>query len=144
MNRQVRVADALQVWRSSIGRGGSAYDAPTLDIVFHPAIPPLRVRNPGFTHWHDLHHVALGVGFDFHGEVTVSAWEIVTGSPSWAVWRLNVMGVVAGLLAAPRLTLRTMWRARCGRNLYRRTDYDAVLNWPVWKLRAYLNLGGVL
>lgn len=132
------VREALALWRLTLGKGGSAYDAPTLDIVFDPRLPPLRVRNPGFTHWHDLHHVALGAGLDFYGEVEVAAWELVTGAPTWAVWRLDVMGVVTGLLGAPRLTLRTIWRAWRGRNLYGRTDYEAVLDWSVGELRAYM------
>ncbi len=132
------VREALALWRLGPGKGGSAYDAPTFDIVFDPRLPPLVVGNTGVMHWHDLHHVERWVGFTYAGEVEVGVWELVTGAPTWRVWRLDMMSLVTGLLGAPLLTLRTIRRAWRGRNLYDRTDYEAVLDWSMADLHAYM------
>lgn len=109
------------------------------ELEIHTAFGVLRVANPGFTHLHDLHHLALGADSSFRGEVIVSSWEIVTGPPSWAVWRLNMMGVVAGLLRHPALVLQTMFAARRGRNLYALgASYEQMLDWSTEDLTRFV------
>lgn len=142
------VREALRAWQQGPGKDGCAYDAPILKIFFHPKLPPLRTVNNRVTlQWHDLHHVVFNTGFTFSGEVEVAAWEWMLGSPTWAVWRLDMMGVVPGLLVpwTTWLTLRTMWKARLGRSLYYiQTDYEEVLDWPLERLVAYVRGGHVI
>ena len=73
---------------------------------------PARVRAVRF---HDLHHVLTGYDTNTIGEFEISAWEIAAGCKGYvAAWQLNLGGMFAGLLVAPRRTWRrwACWLAR--------------------------------
>jgi hypothetical protein len=77
---------------------------------------PSRVRAVRF---HDLHHVLTGYDTNTIGEFEISAWEIAGGCKSFAAaWALNLSGMVAGMLVAPRRTYRAFVRGRRSRTLY--------------------------
>jgi hypothetical protein len=77
---------------------------------------PSRVRAVRF---HDLHHVLTGYDTNTIGEFEISAWEIAAGCKTFAAaWALNLSGMVAGALVAPRRTFRAFVRGRRGRTLY--------------------------
>lgn len=134
------VEEALRNWRLSLGRNSSSYDSPTLDIDTGFAI--VKVPNPGFTHLHDLHHVVLQTGFTLAGESVVSAYELMTGSPTRLVFILNLVGVIFGLAVAPGPVIRTLWQARNWSNLYGISDekYSEILKWDWMKLRKHLGI----
>lgn len=68
---------------------------------------------------HDMHHVLTGYATDFGGELEISAWEIGAGCGDfWAAWFLNLAGLSAGLVLAPRRTLRAFVRGLDSRSLY--------------------------
>lgn len=89
---------------------------------------------------HDLHHLVTGYGTDNVGEFEISGWEIGAGCRGFAVaWMLNLAGIAAGMLAAPRRTFRAFVRGRRSRSLYglRGVDVDAE---TVGGLRAHLSM----
>jgi hypothetical protein len=77
---------------------------------------PSRVRAVRF---HDLHHVLTGYDTNTIGEFEISAWEIAAGCKTFAAaWALNLSGMFAGALVAPRRTFRAFVRGRRSRSLY--------------------------
>lgn len=86
--------------------------------------------------YHDLHHILTGYDTDTLGEFEISAWEIGAGCGDFvAAWQLNLGGLFAGLVSAPRRAFRAFVRGRRGRSLYGE-DYDALLDTTVAELRA--------
>lgn len=135
----MNVGEALAAWRSHHHR---LEDGPKR--VFWVTVGPLRipVPHPGALHWHDLHHVALGVGPDLVGEIEVSAFELRTGAANAILLFLCIAAVLLGVFVAPRRTLAAFRRARGSRNLYRcRVPREEVLSWPVAELRNWMRLG---
>ena len=93
--------------------------------------------------YHDLHHVMTGYQTDLLGEFEISAWELASGcADKTAAWILNFGGYAAGLLVAPRRTLRAFVRGRHSQNLYRRRYDDALLARTVGEMRRELGLDG--
>ncbi|MCB9550895.1 MAG: hypothetical protein R3F65_05285 [bacterium] len=96
--------------------------------------PPARRRA---LRLHDLHHLITGYGTDWQGEWQISAWEVGGGLHRNPVaWMFCLMGMTAGLVAAPRLTLRAYARGRRGRTLLGQ-DPDAVDRLTLAEGRAF-------
>lgn len=90
---------------------------------------------------HDLHHVLTGYRTDIIGEFEISAWEIAAGCGRFVVpWFLNLMGVTAGLLVAPRRTMRAFWRGARSSSLYTTSTADEVLDLPVTEVARRLTI----
>jgi hypothetical protein len=134
----VNVGEALSGWRSRHNRADTGGQR-----IFWVALGPLSVPvpHPRALHWHDLHHVALGVGPDLVGEIEVSAFELRTGAANVIVFFLCISAVFLGMFVAPRSTLRAFRRARGRRNLYRcSVAYEEVLAWSVSELRVWMRI----
>ncbi len=84
---------------------------------------------------HDVNHVATGYRTDFTGELEIAAYEIGAGCRDFAAaWALNLGGMGAGPLVAPRRVLRAFVRGRRSRTLYGE-DLDGLLALRVTELR---------
>lgn len=90
---------------------------------------------------HDLHHVLTGYRTDIVGEFEISAWEIGAGCGRFTMaWFLNLMGLTAGLVVAPRRIVRAFSRGVHARSLYTTLGFDAVIDRPVDDVRASLGI----
>jgi hypothetical protein len=97
-----------------------------------------RVRAVGY---HDLHHVITGYDTNTLGEFEISAWEIAAGCKGVAAaWVLNLGGLAAGLIAAPRRIYRAFMRGRRMDTLYGR-DLEALLDQRVDQVRGMFSHG---
>lgn len=77
---------------------------------------PGRVRA---VRYHDLHHVLTGYATDTQGELEISAWEVGAGCGRFVTaWAINLSGMAAGLVSAPRRSFRAFVRGRHSRSLY--------------------------
>lgn len=118
------------------------YSAKWVDFKLGP-IPfpfPNTPQRVDAVRYHDLHHVMTGYQTDLLGEFEISAWELASGcADKTAAWVLNLGGYAAGMLVAPRRTLRAFIRGRHSRNLYRRRLED-VLSRQVGDMRRELGL----
>jgi hypothetical protein len=86
--------------------------------------------------YHDLHHVLTGYDTDALGEFEISAWEIAAGCKGYiAAWQLNLGGMFAGCLVAPRRVARAFMRGRASETLYDQ-PFDALLDMRVGEARA--------
>lgn len=98
------------------GYGNKWVDFKLGKVPFPIPNSPSRVRAARF---HDLHHVLTGYDTTTIGEFEISAWEIAAGCKGFAAaWALNLSGMVAGALVAPRRTFRAFVRGRRNRTLY--------------------------
>jgi hypothetical protein len=98
---------------------------------------PGRVRA---VRYHDLHHVLTGYDTDIIGEFEISAWEIAAGCKGYlAAWQLNLGGMFAGLLVAPRRTARAFLRGRSSETLYDQ-PLEALLDATVGATRAKMGV----
>ncbi len=98
------------------GYGDKWVDFKLGKIPFPVPNSPARVRA---VRYHDLHHVLTGYDTTTVGEFEISAWEIAAGCRGFvAAWALNLSGMLAGVLVAPRRTLRAFVRGRRSRTLY--------------------------
>jgi hypothetical protein len=98
-----------------------------------------RVRAVRF---HDLHHVLTGYDTSTIGEFEISAWEIAAGCKGFAAaWALNLSGMFAGALVAPRRAFRAFVRGRRSRTLYGE-PFEPLLEMTVREAREkYLGRG---
>ncbi len=104
------------------------------------AIPntPSRVRA---VRYHDLHHIVTGYQTDWIGEFEISAWEVATSCRDFvAAWLLNLNGLAAGMLVAPRRVGRAFLRGRHSKNLYPEVFDDALLATKLGDMRRQLGL----
>lgn len=119
------------------------YGAQWVDFKLGP-IPfpfPNSAKRVDAVRYHDLHHIMTGYRTDFLGELEISAWELASGCADKPVpWILNFGGHAAGMLLAPRRTLRAFVRGRHSQNLYRRRFDDQLLARRVGDLRRELGL----
>lgn len=71
---------------------------------------------------HDLHHIAAEYETDWPGEAEISAWEIASGCAHYhAAWILDLGGLYAGIVVAPRRLFRAFLRGRrAATNLYKK------------------------
>ncbi len=75
---------------------------------------------------HDLNHVLTGYGTNWHGEYSISAYELGMGiGRFWAAWMLNAGGVAAGLVRWPKDLIKAYARGRATR----RSMYDVLRAW---------------
>jgi hypothetical protein len=118
------------------------YSKPWVDFKFGGVpfpIPnsPARVAAVCF---HDLHHVVTGYATTFQGELEISAWEIGAGCKNvWFAWLINLGGLAAGLMVAPRLTARAFARGLASDTLYGES-YDALLGQTVTEVQHRLRV----
>lgn len=95
--------------------------------------------------WHDLHHVATGIGTDPEGEGEIAMWELRRGLRGLDLYvtMLVVFGAVVGFLVAPRRMLRAWQASGTGyHHLFARdlTEYEGVLNMNIGQLREALGV----
>lgn len=114
------------------------YDDAWVDFKLGPVPMPFpntkaRVRA---VRYHDLHHVLTGYDTDIIGEFEISAWEIAAGCKGYvAAWQLNLGGLFAGALVAPRRTFQAFQRGRHSRTLYD-DDLERLLDSRVGDIRS--------
>lgn len=135
----LRAARKLYFALNNFGPSGG-YDDAWVDFKLGP-IPfpfpntPARIRAVKF---HDLHHILTGYRTDIIGEFEISAWEIGAGCRDfYAAWVLNLGGLAAGLVVAPRRIVRAFARGLASQSLYGR-DLEELLELPVGPTRAQL------
>jgi hypothetical protein len=128
--------------RNGFGADGGASQA-WVDFKLGP-IPmpfPNTAARRRAVRYHDLHHALTGYGTDILGEFEIGAWEVASGcADHWVAWQLNLAGMMAGLLVAPRRVLRAWRRGRQTRNLYRLPYDEALLGRRVGDVRHELGL----
>ena len=144
LSSELRVADALQAYLDENGFDKAHYDAThtpasVLGIAFGvPNTPSHRLAIMR----HDLHHVATGYGTDLAGEAEISAWEVRRGFGDLGLYVGAIVssGVVLGLLAWPRRTIRAA-RAPGRRNFFgKELRYEDLLAMTVGELRDVLGV----
>ncbi len=128
MNTRYEPSMSLQAARdryfadNGFGADGGYNDA-WVDFKLGPVPMPFpntagRARAVGY---HDLHHVLTGYATDTLGELEIAAWELGAGCGSVVTaWVINLGGMLAGLIAAPRRTARAFFRGRRGNTFYGR------------------------
>jgi hypothetical protein len=90
--------------------------------------------------YHDLHHVLTGYDTNAIGEFEIAAWELGAGCKGFvAAWQLNLGGLFAGLLSAPRRTVRAFFRGRRSESLYGR-PFEELLDREVGELRREMRV----
>lgn len=119
---ELPLRDARRIYFEANGFGqDGGYGAKWVDFKLGKVPFPIpnsssRVRAVRF---HDLHHVLTAYDTNTIGEFEISAWEIAAGCKGFAAaWALNLSGMVAGALVAPRRTFRAFVRGRRSRTLY--------------------------
>jgi hypothetical protein len=87
---------------------------------------------------HDLHHLIAGYPPSWTGEIELAGWELGSGGCRWHLlyWLDRLTFLAAGLVTAPRATLRALRRGLRHRNLFDRDpaeilghDVDEVRGW---------------
>ncbi|WP_437833557.1 hypothetical protein [Sorangium sp. So ce1153] len=137
----MRSARAIYFDVNRFGADGGYGDA-WVDFKLGPLPVPFpntraRVRA---VRYHDLHHVLTGYDTSTIGEFEISAWELGAGCKDFAAaWQLNLGGLFAGLLSAPRRTVRAFLRGRRSESLYGR-PFEALLDRTVGELRREMRV----
>ncbi|MGK3997958.1 hypothetical protein [Sorangium sp. So ce1024] len=137
----MRQARAIYFDVNRFGADGGYGDA-WVDFKLGPLPVPFpntqaRVRA---VRYHDLHHVLTGYDTNTIGEFEISAWELGAGCKDFvAAWQLNLGGLFAGLLSAPRRTVRAFFRGRRSESLYGR-PFEALLDRTVSDLRREMRV----
>ncbi|KYF70999.1 hypothetical protein [Sorangium cellulosum] len=137
----MRQARAIYFDVNRFGADGGYGDA-WVDFKLGPLPVPFpntqaRVRA---VRYHDLHHVLTGYDTNTIGEFEISAWELGAGCKDFAAaWQLNLGGLFAGLLSAPRRTVRAFLRGRRSETLYGR-PFEALLDRTVGELRREMRV----
>ena len=137
----MRAARAIYFDVNRFGADGGYGDA-WVDFKLGPLPVPFpntraRVRA---VRYHDLHHVLTGYDTSTIGEFEISAWELGAGCKEFAAaWQLNLGGLFAGLLSAPRRTVRAFLRGRRSESLYGR-PFEALLDSTVGELRREMRV----
>ena len=137
------VRDGRDAYLAENGFTVDAYDSKWTEASFFGI--RFRVPNPPRHRqaimMHDLHHDATGYGTDLVGEAEISAWEVRRGLRGVGAYvgAIVIAGATAGLVFAPRRTLRA-WRAsRPGGSLFQtRRSYDELTSMTVGALRREL------
>jgi len=116
----MRAARTLYFDANGFGETGG-YDDAWVDFKLGP-VPfpfPNTKSRVAAVRFHDLHHVLTGYDTDTIGEFEISAWEIAAGCKGFAAaWVLNLGGLAAGLLSAPRRVFAAFVRGRRCKTLY--------------------------
>lgn len=135
----LRAARKLYFAMNNFGDNGG-YDDAWVDFKLGPIPFPFpntagRVRA---VKYHDLHHILTGYRTDLIGEFEISAWELGAGCRDfYAAWALNLGGLFAGLVCAPRRIARAFARGLASQSLYGR-EFDELLDLPVGTTSAQL------
>ncbi|HVB92459.1 MAG TPA: hypothetical protein VND70_10230 [Acidimicrobiales bacterium] len=117
------VREALVEHLAASGLPPDAGDSDLFAVVriFHLPypIPNTRARKRA-VQIHDLNHLVSGYRTDRIGELEISAWELASGGcrDYVAAWVLDLAGLLGGLMAAPRRTVRAFLAGRSQQNLY--------------------------
>jgi hypothetical protein len=95
--------------------------------------------------WHDLHHVATGIGTDPAGEGEIAMWELRRGLRGLDLYvtAIVVSGAMLGCLVSPRRMLRAWQASGTGhQHLFARelTAYEGMLNMNIGQLREALGV----
>ncbi|HRI49636.1 MAG TPA: hypothetical protein PLW65_05595 [Pseudomonadota bacterium] len=128
----LRAARKLYFAMNNFGDNGG-YDDAWVDFKLGPIPFPFpntagRVRA---VKYHDLHHILTGYRTDLIGEFEISAWELGAGCRDfYAAWALNLGGLFAGLVSAPRRIARAFARGLASQSLYGH-EFDELLDLPV-------------
>ncbi|WP_437278874.1 hypothetical protein WME90_48010 [Sorangium sp. So ce375] len=137
----MREARAIYFEVNRFGADGGYGDA-WVDFKLGPLPVPFpntraRVRA---VRYHDLHHVLTGYDTNAIGEFEIAAWELGAGCKGFAAaWQLNLGGLFAGLLSAPRRTVRAFFRGRRSESLYGR-PFEQLLEREVGELRREMRV----
>jgi hypothetical protein len=116
-----------------------SYTAPGLPIYVGKWI--VRVPNPGFLPWHDIHHVVTGYGTGLRGEAEISAYVLRGGCRSILIFILCIGAILFGSFVAPARIWRAWKRAKGSRTLYYTTiPYDVLLEMDLGDLRHNLGI----
>ncbi len=92
--------------------------------------------------YHDLHHVLTGYRATVIGELEIAAWELAAGCGTFAAaWVINLAGLLAGLLAAPKRVWAAFVRGRRSSSLYSQ-PFEPLLERDVNEVRAAQGLCG--
>jgi ubiquinone biosynthesis protein Coq4 len=101
----------------------------------------IYIPNPGFLHFHDLHHVVTGYGTGFVGEAEVSAYELRGGFYSFMILSLCIGAMLIGVFISPKRVWRAWKRAKGAKTLYEtETPYENLLEMRVADLRQNLGI----
>ncbi len=137
----MREARAIYFEVNRFGADGGYGDA-WVDFKLGPLPVPFP-NTRGRVHavrYHDLHHVLTGYDTNTIGEFEISAWELGAGCKDFvAAWQLNLGGLFAGLLSAPRRTVRAFLRGRRSESLYGR-PFEDLLGRTVGDLRREMRI----
>ena len=139
----------VERWRAEYLRENGftleAYDAPRTPASFLGI--SFGVPNTPHHRWgimlHDLHHLATGYGTDIPGEAEVSAWEMRRGLRPLGLYVGSIVtaGVLAGIFAAPRRTLRAWRTSQGGGSLFHDGhSYEELLGLTLAELRTLLRV----
>ncbi len=135
--------EARQRFFAATGYDEAHYDDPwvKLKLGFVPfAIPNTSSRRRA-VRYHDLHHILTGYDTHWRGESEISAWELATGCRDLtAAWVINALGLLMGLVIAPRRVLRAFLRGRRSANLYGEPFTEQLLEQRVGTVRERLGL----
>lgn len=97
--------------------------------------------NPGFLHFHDLHHVVTGYGTGWIGEAEISAYELRGGCRSVIIFILCLGALLIGMFVAPKRIRRAWKQAKGTKTLYyTEIPYEKLLEMSVADLRAELGI----
>jgi hypothetical protein len=135
-DRTMREARARYFAVNRFGDDGGYGDA-WVDFKLGPIPFPFPNTAPRVraVRYHDLHHVLTGYDTNTLGEFEISAWEIAAGCKRYfAAWQLNLGGMLAGFLVAPRRIVRAFMRGRHSETLYDR-PLEPLLDSPVRDVR---------
>ncbi|HEX8249321.1 MAG TPA: Coq4 family protein [Pyrinomonadaceae bacterium] len=99
------------------------------------------IPNPGFLHFHDLHHVVTGYGTGLVGEAEISAYELRGGYYSTMILVLCLGAILIGIFISPKRIWRAWKRAKGAKTLYHtEIPYEKLLEMRVADLRAHLGV----
>jgi hypothetical protein len=142
----ITMREARRRYFERTGFDDATYTAPWMTLPVGPFTVPLPNLAPrkAAVRVHDLNHVLTGYGTDWHGEFSISAFELGMGVGGYgAAWMLNAGGVAAGLLRWPGDLMDAHARGRATRrSLYRvlpRWD-EAFLDKTLGEVRALVGV----
>ena len=142
----ITMREARRRYFERTGFDDATYTAPWMTLPVGPFTVPLPNLAPrkAAVRVHDLNHVLTGYGTDWHGEFSISAFELGMGVGGYgAAWMLDAGGVAAGLLRWPADLLAAFARGRATRRslylLLPRWD-EAVLDKTVGEVRALVGV----
>ncbi len=141
MQHTIRDALARYFDENNFGADGGYSDAWVdfkLGSVPFP-LPNTNARKKA-VRFHDMNHVLTGYETNITGEFEISAWELGAGCRSFiAAWVLNLAGLFAGVVTAPRRTWRAFVAGRKSQASYA-WEYDELVDADVDAVRKILHV----